>query len=296
MIKPFTRHFLDLCVPVLVSVLRDPRRVTLRTFREVVGAHALRDGTRSADPREITRRLARHAAPDADWEYRSKLIDGAILDPRFEGRTFEPLGGVCLDLGSPLGIAEWSDYANWIFPLDQQGTPGTPFNRYIETIGNKARTPRYLQLKRINCTLQIYVPFATCDFTSCSFSIALHPDYGMIGNLGPGSKVTLADVLKGAPGAFPNLVISGPVEVTAGESAVLTLSLKTSRGTLIRDAAPQVYLEQTAGYLPKRRLVPQDGKAQFKVTALGLEAGDSIKVKAGFRHYGGLADHSLQVI
>jgi len=296
MIKPFTRHFQDLRVPVLVSVLRDPRRVTLRTFREVVGAHALKDGTRSSDPKKIARRLARHATPDADWEYRSKLIDGAILDPRFEGRTFEPLGGVCMDLGSPLGIAEWSDYGNWVFPLDQQGAPGTPFNRYIETIGNKARTPRFLQLKRINCALQIYVPFATCDFTSCSFSIALHPDYGMIGNLDPGRKVTLADVLKGAPGAFPNLGISGPVEVKADGGALLTLSLKTSRGTLIRDAAPQVFLEQTAGYLSKHRLVPQDGKARFRIMALGLDAGDSIKVKAGFRHYSGLAEHTLRVI
>ncbi len=42
--------------------------------------------------------------------------------------------------------------------------------------------------------------------------------------------------------------------------------------------------------------MPQDGKAQFKVMALGLDVGDTIRVKAGFRHYGGLAEHSLQVI
>lgn len=194
-----------------------------------------------------------------------------------------------------MGVAEWSDYGNWVFPLDWEGRARTPFNRYLETIASKARSPRLLQLKRINCALQIYVPFQSCDFTQSSFSIALHPDYGMIGNLDPGKKVTLADVLKGAPGAFPKLTLGGPNEVMAEGSAQLTVSLRTSRGALIRDAAPQVYLEQTAGYLPKRRLVPQDGKVQFKVTALGMEVGDTIRVKAGFRHYSGLAEHTLQV-
>jgi len=296
MIQPFTRHFPGLGVRVLLSVLRDTRRVTLRTFRQTANANALKDGIRTADPGEITERLARHAAPGADWDYRSKLVDGTILDQRFEGRTFEPLGGVCLDLDSTLGMAEWSDYGNWVFPLDNQGAPGTPFNRYIETTITKARTPRLLQLKKVNCALQVYVPFGACDFSNCSFSIALHPDYGMVGNLDPGAEVTFAEVLKGASRAFPKLAISGPAEVAIDGSALLTLSLKTSSGTLIKDASPQVYLEQTAGYMPKCRVVPQDGKAQFKVMALGLDVGDTIRVKAGFRHYGGLAEHTLQVI
>jgi len=296
MIQPFTRHFSGLGVPVLLSVLRDTRRVTLRTFRAVANVHALDEGTRAANADMIIERLTRHAEPEADWDYRSKLIDGAILEPRFVGKTFEPLGGVCLDLDSALGIAEWSDYANWVFPLDHQGAPGTPFNRYIETTSTKARTPRLLQLKKVNCALQVYVPFGSCDFSNSSFSIAFHPDFGMIGNLDPGAEVTFADVLKGASRAFPKLAISGPAEVAFDGSALLTVSLKTSSGTLIRDASPQVYLEQTAGYLPKRRVVPEDGNAQFKVTALGLEVGDSIRVKAGFRHYAGLAEHTLQVI
>ena len=296
MIQPFTRHFHGLGVPVLLSVFRDARRVTLRTFRAVENAHALDEGSRAASADMIIDRLARHAEPDADWDYRSKLIDGAILDPRFVGKTFEPLGGVCLDLDSPLGIAEWSDYGNWVFPLDHFGAPGTPFNRYIETTNTKARTPRLLQLKKVNCALQIYVPFGSCDFSNCSFSLALHPDFGVIGNMDPGAEVTFADVLKGASRAFPKLAISGPTEVAIDGSALLTLSLKTSSGTLIKDASPQVYLEQTAGYMPKCRVVPQDGKAQFKVMALGLDVGDTIRVKAGFRHYGGLAEHTLQVI
>jgi hypothetical protein len=296
MIQPFTRHFSGLGVPVLLSVLRDTRRVTLRTFRAVAKAHALEKGTRSAKASAITNRLLRHAKPKTDWTYRSKLIDGGVLDPRLSGQTFKPLGGVCLDLDAAMGDAEWSDYGNWVFPLDHQGAPGTPFNRYIETTNTKARTPRLLQLKKVNCALQVYVPFGSCDFSNCSFSIALHPDYGMVGNLDPGTKITFAEVLKGASRAFPKLAISGSAEVTADGSVLLTLSLKTSSGTLIKDASPQVYLEQTAGYLPKCRVVPQDGKAQFKVTALGLDVGDSIRVKAGFRHYGGLAEHTMQVI
>ncbi|MCP4541407.1 MAG: hypothetical protein GY832_30120 [Chloroflexi bacterium] len=296
MIQPFNRHFNGLGVPVLVYVLRDMRQVTLRSFREVVGARAFDEGSRSIGAEEITKRLATHAAIEDDWNYRSKLIDGKLLAPRFAGKTFEPLGGVCLDLDSALGVAEWSDYANWVFPLDRKGVPQTPFNRFIETTGSKVRTPRFLELKKINCALQVYVPFSSCDFSSSSFSIALHPDYGIIGNLDSGQEVTLAEVVKGSPQAYPCLSISGPREVTADGSAELTLSLKTERGTLIKDAAPTVYLEQTAGYLPRCRLIPQDGKARFKIMALGLSTGDDIRIKAGFRHCGGLVDRTLKVV
>ena len=296
MITPFTRHFIGLPVPVLVSVMRDLRKVTLRTFREVPGATVLADGRRTAKAKELSARLAAHGGAGRDHVFRAKLIEGARLDPRFEGRAFELLGSAGLDLDGGLGGGEWTDYGNWVFPLDREGVPGVPFNRYIDTVGSKARTPRLLALKGINCALQIYAPFATCDFSNCSFSVALHPDFGMIGNLDPGNEVTMAEVLKGASQAFPRLTISGPQEVTADGAAELTLALKTSRGTLIRDASPQVYLEETAGYLPKRRLVPQDGKAVFTVMALGLKVGDSIRVKAGFRHFGGLADYLLAVV
>ena len=296
MITPFNRHFYGLPVRVLVSVMRDPRKVTLRTFREVAGASALADGRRTARAQELSARLTGHGGAGPDYAFRAKLIEGAVLDARFEGKAFELLGSACLDLDSPLGRGEWTDYGNWVFPLDREGAPGTPFNRYVDTVATKARTPRLLALKGMNCALQVYAPFATCDFRACSFSVALHPDYGLIGNLDAGEETTYEQVLQGAGRAFPALAISGPGEVAAGGTVTLDLALTDWQGTPVADASPEVHLDHTGGYLPHRRVVAQDGKAAFRVVALALEPGETIRIKAGFRHVSGVAEHALSVV
>ena len=67
------------------------------------------------------------------------------------------------------------------------------------------------------------------------------------------------------------------------------------------DAKPIVhvttlFLEETGGYLPKRRVLAPGGSASFNVSATGLDPGDTFKVKVGFRNYSGLLDVPFEVI
>ena len=295
MIQPFSRHFFALSVPVLVQVMKSPRKITLRTFREAVGVTAKESGSRVLKGAGVAARLvAQSRGREQDW--RGRLIAGHLLHERFDGRAFEFLGSSVLDLDGALGRSEWTDYGNWVFPLDQEGTPGTPFNRYIDSKASRVRTPRLLALKGINCALQVYVPFAAGDFDGCSFSLTLNPDYGLIGNLDPGTETTYEEVLKGAGQAFPKLVLSGPDSIPADGSVSLTLAVTDWAGNPVDDAAPEVFLKSIGGYLPQQRAVPIAGTAEVRVMALGLVAGESIRVKAGFRHVSGLAEHALAVV
>lgn len=65
---------------------------------------------------------------------------------------------------------------------------------------------------------------------------------------------------------------------------------------LIRDKSPTVYLEAVNGYLPKTRVVPKDGSALFKYRALGLEPGDTMRVKAGFHRFTGMSELEFKVV
>lgn len=294
MIQPFTRHFFALSTPVLVQVVRSSRKVTLRTFREAFGASAKESGSRVLRVSGVTARLAAQAkGPEQDW--RGRLIAGHLLADRFDGRAFEFLGAAALDLDGPLGRTEWTDYGSWVFPLDRDGTPRLPFNRYIDSRDSRVRTPRLLNLKGFNCALQIYVPFADSDFDACSFSLTLHSDFGLIGNVDQGIETTYEEVLKGAARAFPKLTFSGPESVTAGETALLALALSDWLDEPITDMAPQIFLESTGGYLPLNRVVPTAGSAEVRIMALALASGETIRVKAGFRHMSGLAEHTLTV-
>ncbi len=294
MIKPFNRHFFDLPLRLLVVVRRDSRKVTCRTLREVGKPNP------SAAPiteEEAQRLVAGHGSTWPTVLFPGRPIAGELLRTDLADTVFEELGGVCLDLDGMLGRGEWSDRANWIFPLDQAGVPQAPFNRFVSTRETKARTPRLLEMLGRNCALQIYVPFASCDFDDCSFSVALHRDFGIVGNLDPGIEVTYADVLRGAQKPFAEIALStNTIDLAPDAYGTLTAQLVDGAGKAIRDADAELYLEPTGGYLPKQRIATEKGKAKFRVGALGLEVGDSFRVKVGFRHFTSVAELTVRVV
>ncbi len=294
MIKPFNRHFFDLTLPILVLVRRDRRKVTCRTFRELPA------DVEHANPitrQEAERLLREHADAGPGAMFRRRPIPGRFLSSTLDARVFEELGGVCLDLDGMLGKGEWSDRSNWVFPLDHAGTPQVPFNRFVMTRDTKARTPRLLATAGKNCALQIYVPFASCDFDSSSFSVALHRDFGLVGNLDPGAEVTYADVLGGAQKPFADIALStDAIDLAPDAYGTVTAQLVDGSGKAIRDAEAELFIEATGGYLPQQRAMTSKGKTQFRIGALGLAAGESFRVKVGFRHFSSVAEVKVQVV
>lgn len=94
---------------------------------------------------------------------------------------------------------------------------------------------------------------------------------------------------------FPSFSISGADTVAADGTVTLTATVATvPTGTSVNYAS-DLYIEASAGYLPKKRVPVVNGTATFKVTALGLAAGDTIKVKIGTRFLTGLASKTITV-
>jgi len=294
MITPFRNHCFFLKSPILLLVRRDPRKLTLRTLREVKTAGSDPDLLDSA---EVERLLNEHADTRPGLLFGSRPVQGSQLADRLAGRLFEEIGGVCLDLDGDLGKREWDDHANWIFPMDFVGRPQTPFNRYAATKETKARTPRHLAILGRNCPLQVHVPFASCDFLTSSFTIALHPDFGLVGNLDAGTELTTQDNLNDARLAFSGIaLVADSLDMKPETYVTVTAQLTDSTGTAINDADAELHLEATGGYLPKPRITTQQGKVQFRVGSLGLVAGDSFRVKAGFRHVTGVNELTFRVV
>lgn len=91
------------------------------------------------------------------------------------------------------------------------------------------------------------------------------------------------------------LTLNGPKSVAAGEVATVTVQLTDSNGKPL-PASVAIELEASAGYLNKRRLqLDAKGQGAVKVRADLLEAGDSIKVKAGYRYFTGVGEITLGV-
>lgn len=94
----------------------------------------------------------------------------------------------------------------------------------------------------------------------------------------------------------PKCVTAGPSTIAAGETAEIQFEYRDRKGAFIA-CNFQSYLKTTAGYLPKNVVDVVDGRCTTKVTALGLQAGDIIKVKFSLgKVYSNAVEHTLTVI
>jgi len=300
MITPFVTHMWGLPVPLLVEVIRSERMVSLRTYEEIREGRGVFTGQEVSDE-SGPMPAGQHGAVVPAANVARTVTSGAALADRFEDRIFCALGAVVLDIDALQDRAEWSDHGNWLFPLSTPYSAGTaglplaPFNRFPVSLASKMPAPRHLAVAGINLPLQVYVPFKTCDFTQCSFRLTLHPDYGLIGNLDPGPEHTAAEIPAIGRKALPSLRLDAPGTIAPEETATIGLKVVSSRGRLVGDAAPEVYLEATGGYLPQRRVQVENGTGAFRIMALGLEAGERFRIKAGFRHFSGVAEAEIVV-
>ena len=300
MTTPFTTHMWGLPVPLLIEVLRAPRKVTLRSYEEVVDGVGRFTGQPITDE-EQAMEIGRHAAIVPAAHAARSPTPGAALDRRFQDWLFCALGAVTLDLDALQDRAEWSDHGNWMFPLatpycaGTAGVPLAPFNRYPVSFAARMPAPRHLAVAGVNLPLQVYVPFRFCDFDSCSFRLTLHPDYGLIGNLDPGAEHTAAEIPTIGRKALPSLRLDAPGTIAPEETETIGLKVVNSRGRLIGDATPEIFLEATGGYLPHQRVRADAGTASFRFMALGLKADDTVRLKAGFRHFSGVAEAEIRV-
>jgi hypothetical protein len=95
------------------------------------------------------------------------------------------------------------------------------------------------------------------------------------------------------PTILPTLKITGPDRIKKEKSATLHVS-HVVQGEATGEATSIDLIAQN-GYLPKTRLNLPAGEGDFKIFATGLEAGDTIKIKAGFFFHPSITEHILVV-
>jgi hypothetical protein len=210
--------------------------------------------------------------------------------------------GLAVAVSTPVHVAyddlrqrpEFSDHGLWALPLrehDSRRPLGLPFNRAAETLVTK-RTREESLRRQENVPVRLLVPFRNSAFADCTLHVATHPDHPLVVNGTPEAM----DLQESIARAMPVLRLH-PSELTVPTDGYGVAGVAvTNRDGRVQPAACDLYLEETGGYLPKRRIQVVDGRAAFKVGALGLDAGETFRVKVGFRHFSGLADLNVTVV
>lgn len=285
----FVTRFDGLChpAPTLVQVVDSPTIVTLRTWTESPLVEAARS---DIDVSVHGPEVPGAAFPDT-------VVAGTEFAERLAGLAFRELGSVSLDVDRVRQLHEGSDMARWMFPIAISGAPATPYNARALTVNSKSTGTRHLRVSQHGCALVVFHYFRQLDLTEASFLVIGHPKHGAVGELVDRATLIEPDAqIEHTRRGEPRLVISGPDTVVAGETAELICRLTSSGGKRITGVDTAFFLEATGGYLPLRRVAAPAGEARFKVLALAGQPGDVFKVKVGFRHVTGLAEHTLTVI
>ena len=273
--------------PALVQVLDAPRIVTLRTWAE----SPLSDRARSDVDVNV------HAASQPGTTFSGEVVDGVVFDENLSNVAFRELGAVALDLDAAQSLHEWSDMARWMFPIGISGAPETPYNARTLTVNTKATGSRHLKVSQHGCALVVFVYFQQLDLTEASYLVIGHPTYGAVGD--PAARATMIEpdrqidhTLRGEP----RISISGPDTVTVGGEVELICRISSSGGKRITAVDTVFFIEATGGYLPLQRVPAPAGEGRFRILALGNRPGDQFRIKVGFRHVSGLAEHTLTAV
>lgn len=236
------------------------------------------------------------------------VIDGGSVSEHWAGRELVLYSTLLGNLDELSANSEWQDRSVWTGSgrfLPDLLLPPTKHTKLwhnvtAETFNSKVRpTNHFMRVQRTSPldlgAFLLYVPFKDSTFDECNMHI-LSMIEG-IPHLFNGEPIPEGetDPMEAQKAIMPRLTLSGPDTVKADDKAVLDIELVDAAGNLIeRDV--EVYLEAVSGYLPTKRVQLVKGKGQARVVALGLDAGEAIRVKAGFRFWTGDADHELEVV
>ena len=305
-----------LALPFVVEAKIGDTQITLRNWRlsqdapiasvlPADEAAALYGG--HTEPFKVDADLApARAIRQKHWIPLAALGGQYIGGPRSRNLFLQPVSQIGFGIDQDvLGSVAWSDYAVWAFNTACDGQLAMPFNRYLATLPSREHRYTLMTARQETTLLSLMVPFAQQDFSSCSFVLKYNAALGCIHNFSsyrsmptvtPGTPALDTEQLYGMKALLPSLRLIGPDTIAAGQTgSYLVEMFSRNTDTLVDDTDAQVYLESSAGYLPRRRVTISGGSASFPLLALGLNAGDRIKLKVGWRNYSG-ADEKIVTI
>ena len=220
------------------------------------------------------------------------LLKGEKLDAKLTGRFFKAVSYSLLDLDDPsIRNGEKADAAVWVCGVDYEGNMRPFYNAIAFETATKMHPMRSVRNLGTPSNLFIYQPFSDMPLTECSMTLKYNLSLGYRSNIDDFVEASDYNYLPDLDQAFPVVeLVNGGGQISPDGYTDVTVRLASDEG---KDAT--LYLEETGGYLPMRRVKTFGGLASFKVGALGLQAGDAFKVKVGLRNFSGMLDVPFEV-
>jgi hypothetical protein len=219
---------------------------------------------------------------------------GETVHPDFEGMSLRPFPAFTLSMDDIKSRTDAKDCCWWGIIDREDYSPNGIMN--LTAMSYSPRMPLSLARfgRNANTQVQFFLPYLNGGFTEADFCVSLRPGFQLAAN------IPFTPVARNVIGQLRNegmlgITLTGPDAAAADVPVTVSLQV-TRRGEPI-PCPVDVELESVGGYLPRPRVrTTASGEGQFRAIPLGLEPGETFKVKAGFRFFAGLGEKVIQVV
>lgn len=200
------------------------------------------------------------------------------------------------------GLDEIVDYSILDILTDREGNPTPWRNRFSLTKTDKThKSFRFRSQTDSSNALVVFMPFDTGSFLDCRIELLCRENPILLNGTvltGEVDDSTIPnDGLWYQQFFYTANATQEDLIVPAGGTIEVPYSLTWNGDGLPVTRATPFKLDCNAGYLPKRHTATDEtGSGSFKVTALGLDAGDTIKVKLNKEHFSGVGVININVV
>lgn len=272
-------------------VLRDGETITLRVFRPTI------DGGTLANSEQIDDVLTRPIAPFM----REPSQLGMVFPPELfaapaGSQAYEYVGGIGWSPDPAFyGSHVVADRTTWAFIDHFDSGPSMPINMTLESVVGRYKSSAVFAQRSANVVLTICQPYADSPLNDCTMFLrlpvqgnALHHNLGQVQSMDP--------TMWGDVSVWPRIRLSGPATLLRDQQATVEVETWHPTEDRVDERANGVlFLEDVEGYTPNRRVQMRDGRGSFRVAALGLQVGERVRVKIGWRYWPGVSEYIAAV-
>lgn len=227
------------------------------------------------------------------------VVGGAVPEiPYLAGRFIreaerQTLNPGALATNDMFGIAELYDFVAIVYPLSFSGSAEAPFSYFVDGAQAKAGLRRVGRNREAMMFLTFTATHSEDSIDNWTIIRVEHPVVAFVDRT-PGDWTTAPADFK-VLSTLPTIEIVAPATVLAGGQATVEIRVVNQDGTPYPYNGDLV-VEALSGYVSKSRVSISEGVGFTRILPLGLEAGDTIRIKAGTRLITGLAEASIAVV
>lgn len=191
-----------------------------------------------------------------------------------------------------VGFGERSDFALFVFPFGSNARVQEPYNHFAVSASIKGTLARDGRLRDGQPMLFLYSDVATAPMANWTLGYADCAPFVLVDTTAGGWTSVSNDF--SFVSLLPQAILTSAQSLAPG--AVVDVVVDLKRNNVLTNYTGELVVEAVSGYVPNTRIQITNGSGVFKVMALGLVAGDAVRVKVGTKVLSGMAEITIPVV